>query len=391
MTRIGWAYLAAGMLAAADAAGAGSQSASEAFTIAVIPDVQQETSGTRWANRLQWIVDNRSSQNIKFVLQVGDMMNFNLDSQYAFMSEGLKILDNAAVPYATAIGNHDTAAVRSDSGSAAPGDVNANLRNTTKYNTYFPLSRFRNLRGVDETGKIDNAWHTFTAGGLDWLVLNLELWPRTGAVNWAKTIVAGHPNHNVIILTHAHLNSDGSIQQDNGGYGDNSPQYVFNNLMKPYANVRLLFCGHVGTHAHRTDKGTNGNTIYSFLQCYHDNTTNPTRLIRIDPAAGAIKSSVYCPSIGQYKNDGSTFTLTNTGVFGRAWAWGTPIINQPESAILQTGPIVERPAVVAGELAVRPMMPVSLTFDHRVLDGAPVAVFLEKFKDFVEHPETLIV
>ncbi len=88
---------------------------------------------------------------------------------------------------------------------------------------------------------------------------------------------------------------------------------------------------------------------------------------------------------------GSTFTLTNTGVFGRAWAWGTPIINQPESAILQTGPIVERPAVVAGELAVRPMMPVSLTFDHRVLDGAPVAVFLEKFKDFVEHPETLIV
>jgi len=88
---------------------------------------------------------------------------------------------------------------------------------------------------------------------------------------------------------------------------------------------------------------------------------------------------------------GSTFTLTNTGVFGKAWAWGTPIINQPESAILQTGPIVERPAVVAGELAVRPMMPVSLTFDHRVLDGAPVAVFLEKFKDLVEHPETLII
>lgn len=88
---------------------------------------------------------------------------------------------------------------------------------------------------------------------------------------------------------------------------------------------------------------------------------------------------------------GSTFTLTNTGVFGKAWAWGTPIINQPESAILQTGPIVERPAVVAGELTVRPMMPVSLTFDHRVLDGAPVALFLEKFKDLVEHPETLIV
>ena len=88
---------------------------------------------------------------------------------------------------------------------------------------------------------------------------------------------------------------------------------------------------------------------------------------------------------------GSTFTLTNTGVFGNAWAWGTPIINQPESAILQTGAIVERPAVVDGQLVVRPMMPASLTFDHRVLDGAPVAVFLERLRDLIQNPATLIV
>jgi hypothetical protein len=280
------------------------------FTIAVLPDTQQETSGTRFTNRLTWIVNNRASKNIKFMLHSGDMMNFNLDSQYAFMSQGLKVLDNAAFPYATCIGNHDTAAVRSDSGSAAPGDVHANLRNTTKYNSYFPTTRYRALGGVYEAGKIDNAWHSFSAGGLNWLVVNLELWPRAGAVTWAKGVVANHPNHNVIILTHSFLTSSSTIEQSNGGYGDNSPQYVFDNLVKQYANVRFTFSGHVGSHGYRTDTGVNGNKIYSYLQCYHDNVTNPTRLITIDTAAGTIKSTVYCPYDNTTKNDGSTFTVS---------------------------------------------------------------------------------
>lgn len=88
---------------------------------------------------------------------------------------------------------------------------------------------------------------------------------------------------------------------------------------------------------------------------------------------------------------GSTFTLTNTGTFGNAWAHGTPIINQPESAILQTGAIVERPAVVEGQVVPRPLMPVSLTFDHRVLDGAPVSMFLAELRDRVENPAILIL
>lgn len=88
---------------------------------------------------------------------------------------------------------------------------------------------------------------------------------------------------------------------------------------------------------------------------------------------------------------GSTFTLTNTGTFGNMWAHGTPIINQPESAILQTGSIVERPAVVDGQVVPRPMMPASLTFDHRVLDGAPVSVFMGELRDRIENPAILIL
>jgi len=87
---------------------------------------------------------------------------------------------------------------------------------------------------------------------------------------------------------------------------------------------------------------------------------------------------------------GSTFTLTNTGALSTLWSWGTPIINQPESAILQTGPIAERPAVVDGPVVVRSMMSASLTFDHRVLDGAPVTIFMERLRDLIQNPATLI-
>lgn len=88
---------------------------------------------------------------------------------------------------------------------------------------------------------------------------------------------------------------------------------------------------------------------------------------------------------------GSTFTLTNTGTFGNLWSHGTPIINQPESAILQTGSIVERPAMVEGQVMGRMLMPVSLTFDHRVLDGAPVSAFMAELRDRIENPALLIL
>ncbi len=88
---------------------------------------------------------------------------------------------------------------------------------------------------------------------------------------------------------------------------------------------------------------------------------------------------------------GGTFTITNMGVFSSEWSVSTPIINQPQSAILGTGAIVDRPAVRDGELCVRPMMAVMLTFDHRVLDGAPVGMFLMKMHDYMLHPELLLL
>ncbi|XP_017047087.1 dihydrolipoyllysine-residue succinyltransferase component of 2-oxoglutarate dehydrogenase complex, mitochondrial [Drosophila ficusphila] len=86
--------------------------------------------------------------------------------------------------------------------------------------------------------------------------------------------------------------------------------------------------------------------------------------------------------------DGGTFTISNGGVFGSLM--GTPIINPPQSAILGMHGIFERPIAVKGEVKVRPMMYVALTYDHRIIDGREAVLFLRKVKAAVENP-TIIV
>jgi pyruvate dehydrogenase E2 component (dihydrolipoamide acetyltransferase) len=85
---------------------------------------------------------------------------------------------------------------------------------------------------------------------------------------------------------------------------------------------------------------------------------------------------------------GGTFTITNLGMYGVDVF--TPIINPPETAILGVGRVVERPVVMGGQIVVRPVMQLSLTFDHRVVDGAPAAEFLQKVKQVMENPNMLV-
>jgi pyruvate dehydrogenase E2 component (dihydrolipoamide acetyltransferase) len=82
---------------------------------------------------------------------------------------------------------------------------------------------------------------------------------------------------------------------------------------------------------------------------------------------------------------GGTFTITNLGMFGIDAF--TPIINPPESAILGAGRILEKPTVIEGRIEARSVMTLSLTFDHRVLDGAVAAQFLGRLAQILEKPE----
>jgi len=86
---------------------------------------------------------------------------------------------------------------------------------------------------------------------------------------------------------------------------------------------------------------------------------------------------------------GGTFTITNGGVFGSLMS--TPIINYPQAAILGMHKIMERPVVVEGQIVVRPMMYVALSYDHRIIDGRESVSFLVRIKELIEDPTRMLL
>jgi pyruvate dehydrogenase E2 component (dihydrolipoamide acetyltransferase) len=93
--------------------------------------------------------------------------------------------------------------------------------------------------------------------------------------------------------------------------------------------------------------------------------------------------------LGTDEITGGTFTITNIGMFGMESF--TPIINQPEVAILGVNSIMDTPMVVDGQVVIKPMMNLSLTADHRVVDGSVAAQFVARLKELIEKPGLLLL
>ena len=87
--------------------------------------------------------------------------------------------------------------------------------------------------------------------------------------------------------------------------------------------------------------------------------------------------------------DGGTFSITNGGVFGSMLS--TPILNPPQSAILGMHNVVERPVAVSGEVVIRPIMYLALSYDHRIIDGQQSVSFLVRVKEYLENPARMLL
>ena len=265
------------------------------FSFAVMPDTQNEvlTSDLRFPKRVSWLVHNKSKLDLRWVLHTGDLQNWDTPDhiQFATMSRHLTTLDTVGhLPFVATPGNHDTAAV-CPGGSACPyANTNVTVRDTRTWNAFYPPSRF-GQQGVYEAGKSDNGWRTFSAGGRSWLVLNLELWPRWGVIRWAQNVVATHPHHNVIVITHAFLTSTGRISTSNGGYGATAPSTLWAAL-KGYPNLAMIFSGHVGQAWNTTAGASDGHRVGLYLQTFHAAYTNPVRIVTVDTSKGTIRTEV---------------------------------------------------------------------------------------------------
>ncbi len=109
----------------------------------------------------------------------------------------------------------------------------------------------------------------------------------------------------------------------------------------------------------------------------------------IEKTIGALGRKARDGKLSIDEMSGGTFTITNGGVYGSLNS--TPILNPPQSGILGLHKIQERPVAVDGEVRIRPMMYLALSYDHRVIDGREAVTFLVRVKEFIEDPERLLL
>ncbi|MFN8664297.1 MAG: 2-oxoglutarate dehydrogenase complex dihydrolipoyllysine-residue succinyltransferase [Thermomicrobiales bacterium] len=109
----------------------------------------------------------------------------------------------------------------------------------------------------------------------------------------------------------------------------------------------------------------------------------------IEQELGALATKAREGKLALSEIQGGTFTITNGGIYGSLNS--TPILNVPQVGILGMHAIVERPVARNGEVVIRPMMNLAVSYDHRVIDGATAVQFLVKVKQMIEDPETLLI
>lgn len=287
------------------------------FTLALLPDTQVYSHSYPEIFRAQtdWIVKNADS--IAFVLHQGDITDFNSDEEWQNATAALSVMDGK-VPYTFVPGNHDL----------GPKGSSSN-RDAELFNSYLPhdkYSKMSHFGGAFEPGKMENTYHTFHAGGMDWLILSLEFGTRNSVLQWAGDVIEAHPNHKVIINTHDYMYSDNTrmniesdhswvpqrygVGKDTGDDAVNDGEMIWEKLVSQHENILLVFSGHVlhsGT-GQLVSTGVHGNTVYQMLANYQSGVEGSEnggngflRLVTIDPHRETIRVKTYSPYIDEYK------------------------------------------------------------------------------------------
>jgi 2-oxoglutarate dehydrogenase E2 component (dihydrolipoamide succinyltransferase) len=113
------------------------------------------------------------------------------------------------------------------------------------------------------------------------------------------------------------------------------------------------------------------------------------RMFEIDQAIAAFSDKIKTNHLAISDLEGGTFSISNGGVYGSMLS--TPILNIPQSGVLGMHVIQDRPVVRAGQVVIRPMMYLALSYDHRMVDGRDAVGFLKKVKEYIEDPEELLL
>ncbi|MDP2983464.1 MAG: metallophosphoesterase, partial [Candidatus Latescibacter sp.] len=220
----------------------GSRSIEPDFTIVLFPDTQLmvKNNPAVWRAMPQWVLDNKTSQNIQAVIGLGDVTEDHTIGQFTEAKNGWNVVDATGLPYMPIIGNHDY--------NSLPDNLSS--RDTTNWNSYFGISTFsgKSWYGGAYNNSTDNYWIKFDVGSHKYLVLALEVFPRSEVLTWAQGIIDANTDREVIIATHAYLNTDGTRILHGDSYGpdglnvasDNDAQQMWDSLIKLNSNIILV-------------------------------------------------------------------------------------------------------------------------------------------------------
>ena len=225
-----------------------------AYSFAVVGDTQTLTS--KYPDTLavlyDWIKNNAESKKMKWVFGLGDITDNDTDDEWTFAKSQIAKLDGV-VPYSLVRGNHDS---------------------KEKFKATFPYADYSAKISGSMSGDMLNTYQKFTVGDTKYMVVNLDWGVTDEVVAWANDVIADNPDHNVIIVTHGYLNSDGTTLDSGDEAAPTDYSSLHNNgdelwdmLIKRHANITLVLSGHISTEniVVTKTKGDNGNTVTQML------------------------------------------------------------------------------------------------------------------------------
>jgi len=276
------------------------------FTVIVLPDTQIYAAAypKHFIAQTRWIRENRQKLNIVFVAHVGDITNAATEREWKVADEAFKLLDGV-VPVGLSVGNHDF------------DKLSVRKRNTVGFNRYFGVKRYEKHAwyaghmGNDN----DNSFQRFEAGGMKFLVINLEFGPPDDVIAWANEVVAKHPDRRVLVNTHCYMYTDDTRVGPEDRYNPhrydakaNDGEDLWKKFVSKHPNIHFVVSGHIlGDGLGRlTSEGEKGNKVHQVLVNYQmrrQGGQGYLRVMRFDPRLNKVTCRSYSPVLDRYKTD----------------------------------------------------------------------------------------
>ena len=291
------------------------------FTIAVLPDTQfycdtRHKLSSKWGNgdlrryffkQTQWVRDNQKRLNIAFLVHEGDIVQADAPEEWAIAREAMSILDGK-VPYCMCLGNHDMGYKKADNKYG----FDIAIDRSTHFNDYFPRENFAKRPEFGDTfhpQRHDNSWYHFEASGMQFLIVALECKPRDEVLEWANKVVAEHPGHRVIVLTHYYLRADKTRSKRGMKIKGNLGEQMWQKFVRKHKNIFMVLCGHVSGEAVLTSTGDHGNQVHQILSDYQNMNNGGESWLRymiFKPKENKIGIYTYNPALDRFRNGPSS-------------------------------------------------------------------------------------